>query len=116
MRRSARQKQLRRTLDPAVLSDIIERIVQVARPQQVVLFGSAVRGELGPNSDLDLLVVKSGRFKRGRLAEAIYRNLHGAGQAVDIVVVTPKEVEQYRNTDCLIIATALRTGRVVYAA
>ncbi len=105
-----------RRIDQAALDDIIQRIVAVAHPQKIILFGSAVRGEIGPNSDVDLLVVKGGRFNRGRLTEAIYLNMHGAGMAVDVVVVTSEEVERYRDTHCLVIAPALKEGRVIYAA
>jgi predicted nucleotidyltransferase len=47
-----------RRLDPAVLADIVARIVAVTAPERIILFGSAARGQLGPNSDLDLLVIK----------------------------------------------------------
>jgi len=42
--------------------------------------------------------------------------MHGAGEAVDIIVVTPEEVERCRNTPCLVICPALREGKVVYGA
>jgi uncharacterized protein len=100
----------------AVLADIVRRIVEVARPRQIVLFGSAARGAMGPDSDVDLLVVKSGRFHRGRLIEAIYRKLRGAGAPVDVIVVTPEELERYRDDPCLIVAPALREGKLVYGA
>ena len=103
-------------MPPSILADIVQRVVEAAQPEQIVLFGSAARGTMGPNSDIDLLVVKGGRFGRGRLLEAIYRNLRGVAAAVDVVAVTPAEVEQYRNDPCLIVAPALREGRVVYAA
>jgi uncharacterized protein len=103
-------------LSPRVLADIVRRIVEVARPQQIVLFGSAARGAMGPNSDVDLLVVKSGRFHRGRLVEAIYRNLRGAAAPVDVLVVTPEELERYRSDPCLIVAPAVREGRLVYGS
>jgi predicted nucleotidyltransferase len=106
----------RGTPAPAVLKEIIRRIVRVAHPDRIILFGSAARGEMGPNSDLDLLVVKRGKFDRGRLAERIYLSLHGAGAAVDVIIATPQEVERYRQTHCLVIAPALAEGRVVYAA
>lgn len=98
------------------LAEIIRRIVQVAAPERIVLFGSGARGEAGPHSDLDLLVIKRGRFHRGRLTEDIYECLIGVGRAVDIVVVTPEDVERYRETSALVIAAALRDGREVYAA
>jgi predicted nucleotidyltransferase len=89
-------------------------VVAVAQPERIILFGSAARGTMGPNSDVDLLVVKGGRFDRGKLTSAIYRNMYGADEAVDVIVVTPEEVERYRNTPCLVICPALREGRVVY--
>ena len=68
-----------------------------------------------PNSDIDLLVIKSGA-NRLELAGQIYRHMHGVGEAVDIVVVTPEDVERYRDSHALVIAPALREGKVVYAA
>ena len=49
----------RRSVCCGVLEDIIARIVAVARPDRVILFGSAARGTMGPNSDVDLLVIKA---------------------------------------------------------
>lgn len=100
----------------AILDDIVNRIVEVARPQRIIMFGSAARGEMGPNSDVDLLVVKEGTYSRLRLAGKIYRRMQGVGQAVDIIVVTPEDVERYRNSHALVIAPALRDGKVIYAA
>jgi len=99
-----------------VLDKIIQRIVEVARPERIILFGSAAREEMGPHSDVDLLVVKSGEFDQSRLMGDIYMNLHGVGQAVDVILVTPEQVERYRNTHCLIIAPALREGKEIYHA
>jgi predicted nucleotidyltransferase len=99
-----------------VLADVIRRVVEAAQPDKIVLFGSAARGEMGPNSDLDLLVIKGGKFHRGRVATEIYRHLAGAEAAVDVVVVTPEEVERYRDTHCLVICPALKEGKVVYGA
>ena len=71
---------------------------------------------MGPNSDVDLLVIKRGDYHRGRLTGDIYRRMHGVGQAVDIIVVTPEDVERYRDSHALVIKPALREGTVVYAA
>jgi len=99
-----------------VLADVIRRVVEAAQPDKIVLFGSAARGEMGPNSDLDLLVIKGGKFHRGRVTTEIYRHLAGADAAVDVVVVTPEEVERYRHTHCLVICPAMKEGKVVYGA
>jgi uncharacterized protein len=101
--------------DPAVLADVIKRIVEAASPEKIVLFGSAARGAMGPDSDLDLLVIKAGKFNRHRVTTAVYRNMSGA-IGVDAIVVTPEEVERYRHSHCLVICPAMRAGKVVYEA
>ena len=101
-------------LNEATLQEIIRRVVEVAQPEKIILFGSAVRREMGPHSDVDLLVVKGGEFDQSRLVGDIYMNLHGVGQAVDVILVTPDQVERYRNTQCLVIAPALREGQEIY--
>src|SRR5437868_4206922 len=77
--------------NPKTLAEIIRRIVEVARPEKIILFGSAARGRMGPNSDIDLLVIKGGKFHRDRLTKLIYAGLYGVGEAVDVVVVTPED-------------------------
>ena len=102
-------------LDQQTLDDIIRRIVEVAQPEKIILFGSAARGEMNRHSDVDLLVVKEGVHRRD-MAGRIYENLWGVGAAVDVVVVTPADVENYKDSHALVIKPALREGRVVYEA
>jgi len=78
-----------------------------------VLFGSAARGTMGPNNDIDLLVIKGGKFHYWRLLTNIYRQLPGTA-VVDVVLATPEDVERYRDTNCLVICPALREGKVIY--
>ena len=96
-----------------VLDEVVQRIVAVADPEKIILFGSAARGELGPDSDLDLLVVKSGVHRR-KLAQSIYEKLLGIGCPVDVVVVTPEDIEKYGDAIGLILDPALREGKVIY--
>ena len=87
---------------------------RAARQDRSIRIGCA--GEMGPDSDVDLLVIKGGKFDRWRITTAIYRHLSGADAPVDVVVVTPEEVERYRDTHCLVICPALKEGKVVYGA
>ncbi|MGH7964022.1 MAG: nucleotidyltransferase domain-containing protein [Candidatus Binatia bacterium] len=98
------------------LEQIVRRIVAVAQPERIILFGSAAREAMGPHSDVDVLVVKRGDFNPSQLLGDIYMNLHGIGQAVDVILVTPEQVERYRDTHCLIIAPAVREGKEIYRA
>ena len=103
------------SLDPDVLNEIVQRIVDVAKPQRIILFGSAARGEMGPHSDVDLLVVKDGERSLDVMKE-IYMNLDGVGVAVDALVATSDRVERYRDSHALVFKSALREGRVIYEA
>ena len=98
-----------------ILNEIIRRIVETARPRKIILFGSAERGEMGPNSDLDLLVVMPSGVHRRNTARSIYRNLIGVGFAADIVVVTEQDVERYRDNIGMVIKPAVEQGRLLYA-
>ena len=101
------------TLDPRTLDEIIRRVVEVAQPERIVLFGSAARGEMTRHSDVDLLIV-SDRGDALDLMRRIYGHLHGVGVPVDALVVSTADVARYRDSHALIIKPALREGRTVY--
>ena len=105
----------KKVLSEALLQEIVRRIVEVAKPEKIILFGSAAWGEMGPDSDLDLLVIKACNHRRN-MARKIRRALFGIGVPLDIVVVTPEDIERYGDCPALIIEPALREGRVVYAS
>ena len=70
-----------------ILQEIIHRIVEVAKPERIIMFGSAARGETGPNSDVDLLVIKDGEYDQSKLTGDIYINMIGVDKAVDVILV-----------------------------
>ena len=99
-----------------LVSDLVQRICQAVQPRRIILFGSAARGQMGPNSDLDFLVVMPDGVHRRRTAQTIYRSLMGVGVAKDIVVVTESDVREYGDNPSLVLFPALREGREVYRA
>ena len=101
------------TLDPRTLDEIVRRVVEVAQPERIVLFGSAARGDMTRHSDVDLLIVKDGADAL-ELMSRIYRRLRGVGVPVDALVVSAADVARYRDSHALIIKPALREGRTVY--
>lgn len=103
-----------RSRDPAVLDGIVRRIVQVAQPDKIILFGSAARGQMGPHSDVDLLVVKAGKYHKWELALQIPRGIGDVGEPIDVIVATPGDLEQYGGCSALIYYPALQEGEVVY--
>ena len=109
------QAVLKGHLSEETLQEIIRRIVEVAAPEKIILFGSAARGEMGPDSDVDLLVVKS-HVHRRHTAQQIETSLVGIRIPTDIIVATPEDLEHHKHTIGLIYRPALREGKVVYAA
>jgi predicted nucleotidyltransferase len=99
-----------------ILNEIVKRILDVVQPKNIILFGSAVRGEMGVNSDIDILVVVPSGLHRRKTAQKIYRNLIGVGFAVDIVVVLEDDIEQFKDHNGMVIQPALKEGKVLYAA
>jgi predicted nucleotidyltransferase len=106
----------RKTVSQEQLNQIIQRIVAVAQPEKIILFGSAARGEMGPHSDVDLLVVMPDGVHRRQTAQAIYRSLMGLGIAKDVVVVTESDVRHYGDNPSLVLYPALQEGTEVYRA
>lgn len=98
-----------------ILQDIVAKIVDAIQPEQIILFGSAARGEFGPDSDLDLLVVKDGVHRR-KTAMLLYRTLGPMKVAKDIIVASNADLEKHRGNPATIYKPALEEGRVIYSA
>lgn len=101
--------------DRKLLATIVRRILTVTQPRKIILFGSAARGEMGPNSDLDILVVAACDHRRNT-ARKIRRALFGIAVPIDIIVAKPQDLERYGDSIGLIYRPALREGTVLYAA
>jgi predicted nucleotidyltransferase len=98
------------------VAEVTRRILQAVRPRQIYLFGSGARGRLGPDSDLDFLVIVRDPAHRRQVEQQIYRNLHGVGLPVDIIVATENDIAQYGDRVGTIYRPALQEGLVVYDA
>jgi predicted nucleotidyltransferase len=102
--------------DPAILDELVRRTVQAVHPVQIILFGSAARGEMGPNSDLDILVVMPDGCDCLAVTQTLHGRLSGLGIAKDLVVVQAGDVERYNRNPYLIIHSALAEGKELYHA
>ena len=101
--------------DPEVIEQLVRRIIEIAQPLRIILFGSAARGEMGPDSDIDVLVVMPEGVHRRRTAQLLYRQIRGLGVPFDILVATPDDLERHKDNIGLIYQSILREGREVYA-
>ena len=101
--------------DPA-LAEIVRRLVEAFQPERIYLFGSKARGDDGPDSDYDLMVVVPDNApperRRSRLA---YQRLWGTGTAADVLVQTKERFDGRLHLRASLPATILREGRLLYA-
>ncbi len=105
--------------NPPVTKEILEEVVRcilaAGTPLKIVLFGSRARGEAGPGSDLDILIVEESNLPRYKRAARYLRALVGVFPAKDVVVWTPAEIEAWSQVPGAFITTAMREGKTLYA-
>ena len=101
-------------VDPAI-KKMVRRIVRQFHPERVILFGSHARGEGGPDSDVDLLVVMPVEGRKLEKQLEIRKSLHGIRMPVDIIVSTPEEFGWRQEIVGTIEYPAVKEGKVLYA-
>lgn len=103
-------------VDPT-LKEMVRRLLEHLRPERIYLFGSRARGEGGPDSDYDLLVVVASSPLPGyKRDQAAFRALRGVGVAKDVIVLTRDEFQRKSSVVCSLPATVLREGKLLYVA
>jgi len=97
------------------IRQMVRRIVSRFRPERIILFGSHARGDAGPDSDVDLLIVMplSGSKREKQLE--IRLALRSFRIPKDIVVTTPEEFLWRREIPGTIERPAALEGKVLYA-
>jgi len=100
---------------PEKMQAAIERLVAVAQPTKIILFGSQARGDADDHSDVDLLVIKPHVADRYEEMVRLQRSLRGLLLPVDLLVVSEHEFEERANRPGTIERAVQREGRVLYA-
>jgi predicted nucleotidyltransferase len=104
-------------LQDRVLADIVRRLTEAYDPVAIYLFGSKARGEAGPDSDYDLMVIvpddSPPERRQSRLA---YERLWETGCAADVLVWIREAYDSRRHLRAFLPGTILREGRVLYGA
>jgi len=101
----------------STLAEIVRRLVEAYRPERVYLFGSKARGDEGPDSDYDLMIVVPDDAPRDRRHSRLaYQVLWGVRSAADVVVWTRTAFDRRSRMPASLPATVLREGRLLHAA
>jgi predicted nucleotidyltransferase len=96
-----------------IISVMTGRIVAAFDPEQVILFGSQARGDAGPHSDIDLLVVVSEVGDKRQMAVQIRQALADLPAAKDVFVATPEDIQRRGHLVGSVLCPALREGKVL---
>jgi predicted nucleotidyltransferase len=102
--------------DDQILAEMVRLLREAFQPERIYLFGSKARGESGPDSDYDILIVvpdgASPEQKRSRLA---YQALRGTRTAADVLVWTKEAFDSRLHLPASLPAIVAREGKLLYA-
>lgn len=101
-------------LSDALTREIIQRLLLASRPERIILFGSAATGEMGPDSDIDLLALFREPLDHWEESIRLRQVLRGLGYPFDVLVMSVEKFERTKNLIGGIAYPAHKYGRVIY--
>ena len=96
------------------ISEIVNKIVFGYNPEKIILFGSYAFGNPNENSDLDLFVIKETDVPRPERTMQVRKMIYGSMVPIDLIVYTPKEIEESKNNKFSFVYAVLNTGKTLY--
>jgi predicted nucleotidyltransferase len=94
----------------------VQRILGVAKPDRIILFGSAATGQMTRDSDIDVLVVAPSPSNTIEERVRLRRSLRGLGFPFDVFIIATERFEESKNILGGIAYPAHKYGRVIYEA
>lgn len=98
------------------ISKMTAALVEAAGPKRVILFGSRARGDAGEDSDFDVMVVEERLPNKFAEMVRLNRVLRPFDIAVDLLVVSEKQFEYWRDTPGNVYYEAAADGKILYEA
>lgn len=92
----------------------LQTLIEAARPERIILFGSHARGDAGEDSDYDFLVIEAQVQDRAREMVRLRRALRPLRIPVDVLVYSTEDVARWGDQPGSALYAALREGKVVY--
>jgi predicted nucleotidyltransferase len=96
------------------ISEVVNKIAAGYNPDRIILFGSYAAGCPNENSDLDLLVIKDSDLPRPERSVQVRKLLFGSMIPIDLIVYTPKELEESKKSQYSFINEVLNSGKTMY--
>jgi len=96
------------------IKNVARKIGEQINARAVILFGSYARNQPGKHSDVDLLVIAESDLPRHKRSRQLHLMFKPYPFAMDILVYTPKEVEEESEFELSFISTVIREGKKLY--
>jgi predicted nucleotidyltransferase len=103
----------RKRIPQAAIEDVARQIVKKFHPKKIMLFGSYARGDISPESDVDLLVVMETKLKPVRQEIEICHNIE-YHFGLDLLVYTPEALAERVALGDSFVKEILQEGEVLY--
>lgn len=103
-------------IDEQTIQDIVRRILTVAKPDKIILFGSAATGQMTRDSDIDLLIVQPDVSDQRKEYVRIITALGGLGYPFDILFIGTQWFQESKDVIGGIAYPANKYGKVIYDA
>ena len=106
----------RRRIPKKAIDDVIRQIADKFKPEKIILFGSYARGNPRPESDVDLLIVMDTPLREVQQEILIQKNLEMDLFGLDLIVQTPRKLQERVALGDSFLREILRDGIIVYEA
>ena len=100
--------------DMSELQKAITLLARQFQPEKVILFGSWAYGKPNQDSDVDLCVIKNTTDTRS-LAREIDSSLFPRPFPIDLLVMTPKQVNDRLAINDYFVTEIVQKGKLLYA-
>lgn len=96
------------------IAEIVNKIASGYNPDKIILFGSYATENPNEDSDLDLFVIKDTDLPRPQRAVQVRKMLYGSMIPIDLIVYTPKEIDESKENRFSFVYEVLNSGKILY--
>lgn len=103
-------------IDEKLIEEIVRRILSIAEPDRIILFGSAAGGEMTRDSDIDLLVLEESPGHTRKESVKIRRAIGSIGYPIDVFVMATERFDESKAIIGGLAHPANKYGKIIYEA
>ena len=103
-------------IDESLVQEIVRRVLGAAKPDRIILFGSAATGSMTHDSDIDLLVLERAPENTHEESVRIRESIGDLQYPFDVIIMRTDQFEETKHHVGGLAYPANKYGRVIYEA